>query len=80
MYNLRKSRGGFKLAEKVYNLKYDTDFDKDINDWMESLPKSRKGELIRSAIRLWMNQDNEKTLIIPVGSKDPIKGDSDVDE
>ncbi|MBM0064802.1 hypothetical protein [Alkalicoccobacillus gibsonii] len=59
------------MAEKVYNLKYDTEYDRDIHDWMEKIPKSRKGELIRSAIRLWMNQDNEKTLIIPVGNPDP---------
>ena len=43
------------MADKVYQLPYDTVIDKDIDDWLNSLPRSRKAELVRNALRFYLN-------------------------
>ncbi|AZJ24496.1 hypothetical protein CT694_34185 (plasmid) [Bacillus wiedmannii bv. thuringiensis] len=42
------------MANKVYPLSYDDVLDKDIKDWLESLPRNRKAEMVRTAIRQYM--------------------------
>lgn len=43
------------MMSKVYQLKYDTKVDKDIDDWLSGIPSSRKAELVRHAIRFYLN-------------------------
>lgn len=43
------------MADKVYQLPYDTMIDKDIDDWLNSLPRSRKAELVRNALRYYIS-------------------------
>lgn len=42
------------MADKVYQLPYDDVIDKDISEWLNSLPRSRKAELVRNAIRSYL--------------------------
>jgi hypothetical protein len=56
-------------TEKVYQFPYDTILDADINDWLESLPRSRKAEMVRNAIRFYLQSkgiSNNPMPIIPV--------------
>lgn len=42
------------MTSKVYQLKYDSEVDKDIHDWISKLPSNRKAELVRHAIRFYL--------------------------
>ncbi|ABS23934.1 hypothetical protein ACRS6Y_20650 [Bacillus cytotoxicus] len=42
------------MANKTYLLSYDDVLDKDIKEWLESLPRNRKAEMVR-AIRQYMH-------------------------
>ena len=43
-----------------YKLPYDTEVDKDIHDWINSFHRTKKGEMVRHAIRYYMAvQDGE---------------------
>jgi hypothetical protein len=46
------------MANKVYQLPLDTELDRDILDWLDSLPRSRKAEIVRTALRLFIVQQN----------------------
>lgn len=47
------------MADRVYQLSYDTELDKDIHSWLEKLPRSRKAELVRNAIRFYLQATGE---------------------
>ncbi|HHB3507863.1 TPA: hypothetical protein ACORDH_004997 [Bacillus cereus] len=39
------------MASKIYQLSYDDQLDKDIHEWLKKIPRSRKAETVRHAIR-----------------------------
>ena len=43
------------MSGKIYQLSYDSNLDQDIDKWLNSLPQSRKAELVRNAIRYYLN-------------------------
>ncbi|EMA6344837.1 hypothetical protein U3450_003893 [Bacillus cytotoxicus] len=51
------------MANKTYLLSYDDVLDKDIKEWLESLPRNRKAEMVRTAIRHYMHTSG--SIIIP---------------
>ncbi|MEI5909436.1 hypothetical protein WAK64_20620 [Bacillus spongiae] len=38
----------------VYQLPYDEELDKDIHNWLQTLPRNRKAEMVRNAIRFYL--------------------------
>jgi hypothetical protein len=55
------------MANKIYQLQYDDEIDRDIHEWLNSLPRSRKAEMVRTAIRFYLHATNgAPTPIIPV--------------
>jgi hypothetical protein len=55
------------MANKIYQLQYDDEIDRDIHEWLNSLPRSRKAEMVRNAIRFYLHATNgAPTPIIPV--------------
>jgi hypothetical protein len=55
------------MASKIYQLQYDDKIDKDIDEWLKSLPRSRKAEMVRNAIRFYLHATNgSPTPIIPI--------------
>jgi len=55
------------MANKIYQLQYDDEIDRDIHEWLNSLPRSRKAEMVRNAIRFYLHATTGgKTPIIPV--------------
>lgn len=55
------------MASKIYQLQYDDEIDRDIHEWLNSLPRSRKAEMVRNAIRFYLHATTGgKTPIIPV--------------
>jgi GIY-YIG catalytic domain len=55
------------LTNQVYQMSYDENLDSDIHTWLESLPRSRKAELVRNAIRFYIQSTNSS--ISPVSPK-----------
>lgn len=53
------------MANKVYQLQYDDTIDRDIHEWLQSLPRSRKAEMVRNAIRHYLAAAGQGT-VIPV--------------
>lgn len=51
------------MADKVYQLPYDDVIDKDIHDWLQGLPRSRKGELVRNALRFYIQASQHGNMI-----------------
>lgn len=51
------------MADKVYQLPYDEEIDKDISDWLNSLPRARKAELVRNAIRFYLQATQGESII-----------------
>jgi hypothetical protein len=53
------------MSRKYYQMPYDETIDADIVKWMESLPKDRKAEMVRTAIRYYMaaTGDNPRVFI-----------------
>lgn len=47
------------MTDKVYQLPYDDVLDKDIHEWLKSLPRSRKAEMVRNAIRYYLQATGE---------------------
>ncbi|WP_445506746.1 hypothetical protein [Niallia sp. 03190] len=47
------------MADKVYQLPYDSELDQDIHNWLEKLPRSRKAEFVRNAIRFYLQATGE---------------------
>ena len=55
------------MANKIYQLQYDDEIDRDIHEWLNSLPRSRKAEMVLNAIRFYLHATNGTTTpIIPV--------------
>ncbi|WP_260288488.1 hypothetical protein [Peribacillus aracenensis] len=46
------------MADKIYQLPYDDEIDKDIAVWLKELPRARKAELVRNAIRFYLQASN----------------------
>lgn len=42
------------MANQTYQLPYDSEHDKDIHEWLNELPRNRKGEIVRYALRYYM--------------------------
>ncbi|MCQ6288596.1 hypothetical protein [Bacillus cereus] len=42
------------MANKIYQFSYDDQLDKDIHEWLKSIPRSRKAETVRHAIRFYI--------------------------
>jgi len=42
------------MANKIYQLSYDDQLDKDIHEWLKKIPRSRKAETVRHAIRYYI--------------------------
>ncbi|MDC2867548.1 hypothetical protein [Bacillus sp. BP-3] len=42
------------MANKIYQFSYDDELDKDIHEWINSIPRSRKAETVRHAIRYYI--------------------------
>lgn len=65
------------MADKVYQLPYDDEIDKDIYNWLQSLPRSRKAELVRNALRFYIQATQEGNPVVvnpsPVVKKDEEK-------
>ncbi|HDR7998330.1 TPA: hypothetical protein QCY50_004955 [Bacillus cereus] len=57
------------MANKTYLLSYDDVLDKDIKLWLESLPRNRKAEMVRTAIRQFMHTSGTAPVIAPVVEK-----------
>ena len=56
-----------KSTSRIYQLQYDSVIDRDIHEWLSELPRSRKAEMVRNAIRFYLHATTGgKTPIIPV--------------
>ncbi|WES09670.1 hypothetical protein [Bacillus paranthracis] len=42
------------MVSKIYQLSYDDQLDKDIHEWLKKIPRSRKAETVRHAIRYYI--------------------------
>ena len=47
------------MAQSHYKLPLDDELDKDIKDWIDTFPRNKKGEVVRHAIRYYMEKLNE---------------------
>ena len=56
------------MSKKHYQLPYDDILDSDIDEWLNGLPRDRKGEFVRLALRLYINRGGSQiyTPIQPV--------------
>lgn len=53
-----------------YKLPIDTEVDKDIHDWINSFHRTKKGEMVRHAIRYYMSILEEgETIVFPEAKK-----------
>lgn len=48
------------MANKHYKLPLDDVMDTDITDWIEEIPRTKKGEVIRYAIRYYMAEQKRR--------------------
>lgn len=46
-------------------MQYDDEIDRDIAEWLNSLPRSRKAEMVRNAIRFYLYATGEHKAIVP---------------
>lgn len=54
------------MANKIYQLPYDDIVDKDIHEWLGKLPRNRKAEMVRNAIRFYIScGGNSKSILAP---------------
>jgi len=53
------------MANKIYQMQYDDEIDRDIAEWLNSLPRSRKAEIVRNAIRFYLYATGEQKAIVP---------------
>ena len=53
------------MANKVYQMQYDDEIDRDIAEWLNSLPRSRKAEMVRNAIRFYLYAIGEQKAVVP---------------
>lgn len=59
------------MSQTHYKLPLDTEVDKDIIDWIAEIPRTKKGELVRHAIRYYMEilgEDEGSTIKFPSAS------------
>lgn len=55
------------MANKIYQLQYDDEIDRDIHEWINSFPRNRKAEMVRTAIRFYIHATKGSAMpIIPV--------------
>ncbi|SFD39828.1 hypothetical protein SAMN04488168_1375 [Bacillus sp. 491mf] len=54
------------MANKTYLLSYDDVLDKDIKLWLESLPRNRKAEMVRTAIRQYIHTSGTAPIVAQV--------------
>ena len=54
-----------RMANKVYQMQYDDEIDRDIAEWLNSLPRSRKAEMVRNAIRFYLYTIGEQKAVVP---------------
>ncbi|MGD6869988.1 MULTISPECIES: hypothetical protein [Bacillus cereus group] len=66
------------MASKIYQLSYDDQLDKDIHEWLKKIPRSRKAETVRHAIRYYIASNGGSSGIhmpnvsgVPVMSTEP---------
>ena len=58
------------MTKMVYKLPYDDEVDSDIHDFINSLPRTKKAEIMRHAIRFYMaNLDEGELIKLPTGIK-----------
>jgi hypothetical protein len=50
---------------KFYQLPLETSMDRDIIDRLDAIPRSRKAEWVRTAIRVYMGMENGQQTILP---------------
>lgn len=48
----------------IYQLPYDENLDKDIHEWLKSLPRNRKAEMVRNAIRFYIQTTQSSNQIV----------------
>lgn len=54
------------MTEKIYKLPLDEDVDRDLLTWINSLPRNKKAEVVRHALRFYKSQLKEgETFIMP---------------
>lgn len=57
------------MSKVVYKLPYDDEVDSDIHEFINSLPRTKKAEIMRHAIRFYMANLSEGELIkLPTGN------------
>lgn len=63
------------MARAVYKLPYDDEVDSDLHEFINSLPRTKKAEIMRHAIRFYMANLEEGELIkLPAsGTQEPSK-------
>lgn len=59
------------MADKIYQLPYDDEIDRDIAVWLKELPRARKAELVRNAIRFYL-QASKGDSVITVNAPQPV--------
>ncbi|HDR7659217.1 hypothetical protein [Bacillus wiedmannii] len=66
------------MASKIYQLSYDDQLDKDIHEWLKKIPRSRKAETVRHAIRYYIASNGGSSGIhmpnvtgLPIAVKEP---------
>lgn len=61
------------MANKIYQFSYDDELDKDIHEWINKIPRSRKAETVRHAIRFYIACNNGSSGIhMPATSVAPV--------
>ena len=50
----------------IYQLPYDENLDKDIHNWLKDLPRNRKAEMVRNAIRFYIQSSKSGNVYAPV--------------
>lgn len=69
------------MARKYWQLPYDESLDADIVQWLESMPRDRKWEMVRTAMRYYMAATAEsQTPYIPVIAPPPVRTENKVEE
>ncbi|MFJ8247319.1 hypothetical protein [Peribacillus asahii] len=43
-----------KKTDKIYKLPYDSELDKDIQDFLDSIPRNRRADVVRFGLRYYM--------------------------
>lgn len=60
------------MASKIYQLPLDTKMDQDIINRMEDIPRSRKAEWVRTALRVYMSLEKGSSVNTSIITTAPI--------